>query len=77
MSRWLVYLDGEETRKWSEVDRPCVGGDMDGGVIGRWVAMVESFVFLCVVLCEWWVVVSEEQCQGALINRGLHGWTIT
>jgi hypothetical protein len=40
MSRWLVYLDGEETRKWSEVDHPCVGGDMDGGVIGRWVAMV-------------------------------------
>ena len=41
-----MYSDDEETRKWSEVDRPCVGGDMDGAVIGQWVAMV-YLLFLC------------------------------
>jgi hypothetical protein len=43
-----VYSDDEETRKWSEVNRPCVGGDMDGGMIGQWVAMVVSLVFVLV-----------------------------
>jgi hypothetical protein len=42
MSRWLVYLDDEETRKWSEVDRPSVGEVMDDRVIAREVAMVAS-----------------------------------
>jgi hypothetical protein len=59
-----VYSDDEETRKWSEVNRPCVGGEMDDGVIGRGIAMVELFVFLCVVLCE----------QGALINQPRSTW---
>jgi hypothetical protein len=28
-----------------EGDRPCVGEDMDDGVINRWVTMVVSLVF--------------------------------